>query len=69
MWIPELIFANLRTSSNYSKTAKKRTGGKNGLGITLAFIWSQKGKITTVDATRKLKYTQEYNDNLAGRLF
>jgi len=64
IWIPELIFAHLRTSTNYDKTEKKTTGGKNGFGIKLAFIWSTWACIETVDHIRKLKYTQEFKNNL-----
>ena len=64
IWIPELIFAHLRTSTNYDKTQKKTTGGKNGFGIKLAFIWSTWARIETVDHIRGLKYVQEFEDNL-----
>jgi DNA topoisomerase-2 len=64
IWIPELIFAQMRTSTNYDKEQKKTTGGKNGFGIKLAFIWSTWGKIETVDHIRGLKYVQEFEDNL-----
>jgi DNA topoisomerase-2 len=64
IWIPELIFAHLRTSTNYDKEAKKTTGGKNGFGIKLAFIWSSWAKIETIDHIRGLKYVQEFADNL-----
>ena len=62
--IPELIFANLRTSTNYDKDEKKIVGGKNGFGIKLVFIWSTWAKIETVDHTRELKYVQEFENNL-----
>ena len=39
IWIPEMIFAHLRTSTNYDKTQKKITGGKNGFGFKLVLIW------------------------------
>jgi len=64
IWIPELIFAHLRTSTNYNKDEKKIVGGKNGLGIKLVFIWSVWGSIETVDHIRQLKYVQEFNNNL-----
>ena len=38
MWIPELIFGHLRTSTNYDKDEKKLTGGKNGFGFKLVLI-------------------------------
>jgi len=65
IWIPELIFGNLRTSTNYDKTEKKIVGGKNGFGFKLALIWSNWGRIETVDHIRKLKYIQEFKDNLS----
>jgi DNA topoisomerase II len=64
VWIPELIFGHLRTSTNYDKTEKKIVGGKNGFGFKLVLIWSSWGSVETVDHKRKLKYTQEFSDNL-----
>ena len=64
IWIPELIFGHLRTSTNYDKNEKKIVGGKNGFGFKLALIWSTHGSIETVDHVRGLKYTQEFNNNL-----
>jgi DNA topoisomerase II len=65
VWIPELIFANMRTSTNYAKDEKRIVGGKNGFGFKLVLIWSTYGKIETVDHTRGLRYVQEYHANLA----
>ena len=64
VWIPEMIFAQLRTSTNYNKDEEKTTGGKNGFGFKLVLIWSTYGKIETVDKTRRLKYIQEFENNL-----
>ena len=64
VWIPELIFGHLRTSTNYDKDEKRIVGGKNGFGFKLALIWSTYGKIETIDHTRGLKYTQEFRNNL-----
>jgi DNA topoisomerase-2 len=64
IWIPELIFGHLRTSTNYNKDEKKIVGGKNGFGFKLVLIWSLYGKIETVDHIRGLKYTQEFKNNL-----
>ena len=63
-WIPEMIFAHLRTSTNYNKEEQKTTGGKNGFGFKLVLIWSTWGRIETVDARRKLKYTQVFERNM-----
>lgn len=64
VWVPELIFGRLRTSTNYNKEEKKIVGGKNGFGFKLVLIWSTYGLIETVDYIRGLKYTQEFRDNL-----
>ena len=64
IWIPEMIFAHLRTGTNYNKAEKKTIGGKNGFGAKLIFIWSSYGKLETVDHKRGLKFVQEYGANL-----
>ena len=64
LWIPEMIFAHLRTSTNYDKNEKKIVGGKNGFGFKLVLIYSKWGKIETIDSERGLKYVQEFKDNL-----
>lgn len=64
IWIPEMIFGHLRTSTNYNKDEKRTVGGKNGFGFKLVLIWSTEGYIETVDHTRGLKYTQEFKRNL-----
>lgn len=64
IWVPELIFGRLRTSTNYNKSEKKIVGGKNGFGFKLVLIWSTYGSVETVDHIRGLKYTQEFRNNL-----
>ena len=64
IWIPEMIFGHLRTSTNYDKTEKKIVGGKNGFGFKLVLIWSTWGSVETVDHVRGLKYVQEFKNNL-----
>jgi len=64
IWIPEMIFGHLRTSTNYDKTENKIVGGKNGFGFKLVLIWSTWGMVETVDHIRCLKYVQEFKNNL-----
>ena len=64
IWIPELIFGNLRTSTNYDKDKERLGGGKNGFGFKLALVWSTYGCVETVDHIRGLKYIQEFKNNL-----
>ena len=65
IWIPEMIFMHLRTSTNYDDEEKKLVGGKNGFGIKLVFIFAKYGILETVDHKRKLKYTQRVENNLS----
>ena len=64
IYIPELIFGNLLTSSNYDQTEKKHVGGKNGYGALLANIFSRQFTIETVDEKNKLKFVQTFRDNM-----
>lgn len=65
IWIPEMIFAHLRTGTNYDKSEKKIVGGKNGFGAKLIFIWSEYGELETVDYTRGKRFVQTYHNNLS----
>lgn len=47
MYVPELIFGTLLTSSNYDDDQKKVTGGRNGYGAKLCNIFSTEFTIET----------------------
>ncbi len=64
IWIPELIFGELLTSSNYNDDEVRIVGGVNGLGIKLTNIFSKSFIIETVDSTRKKLYIQNFSENL-----
>lgn len=65
--IPEMIFGHLLTSTNYEKDEKKIVGGKNGYGAKLTNIFSSYFKLETLDSERKLRYVQEFKDNMSVR--
>ena len=66
LWVPEMIFGHLRTSTNYDENKKEKiVGGKNGFGFKLVLIWSVWGRVETVDHVRSLKYVQEFKNNLS----
>ena len=66
LWVPEMIFGHLRTSTNYDENKKEKiVGGKNGFGFKLVLIWSVWGRVETVDHVRGLKYVQEFRNNLS----
>ncbi len=64
IYVPELIFGHLLSSSNYDDTQKRIGAGVNGLGVKLANIYSKRFVIETVDSERGLKYVQEFSDNM-----
>jgi DNA topoisomerase-2 len=65
IYIPELIFGNLLTSSNYDDSQARTTGGRNGYGVKLTNVFSTTFSIETLDLERGLKYTQTWNDNMS----
>jgi DNA topoisomerase-2 len=67
IWIPELIFGELLTSSNYNDDEVRVVGGVNGLGIKLTNIFSKSFTIETVDSTRKKIYKQVFTENLTNK--
>ncbi|ONI20485.1 hypothetical protein PRUPE_2G018500 [Prunus persica] len=58
VYVPELIFGHLLSSSNYDDTEKKTTGGRNGYGAKLTNIFSTELIIETADGKRQKKYKQ-----------
>ncbi len=62
LYVPEMIFFNLRTSSNYDDTQKRTVGGTNGVGSKVANIFSIKFIIEL--QTNGKKYYQEFSDGM-----
>ena len=67
IYIPELIFGSLLTSSNYTEGEKKHVGGKNGYGAKLANIFSKRFTIETVDQNLKKSFVMSFTDNMTQR--
>ncbi|KAJ8565606.1 hypothetical protein K7X08_008182 [Anisodus acutangulus] len=64
VYVPELIFGHLLTSSNYDDAEKKTTGGRNGYGAKLTNIFSTEFVIETADGKRQRKYKQVFSNNM-----
>lgn len=58
IYVPELIFGHLLTSSNYDDDEKKVTGGRNGYGAKLCNIFSTQFVVETADRQSKKKFKQ-----------
>ena len=64
VWIPQMIFGELLTSTNYNKDEKKLVGGKNGYGVKLVNIFAKHMTVHVHDAGRQLYYMQDFEDNM-----
>jgi DNA topoisomerase II len=53
IYVPEMVFGHMLTSSNYDDTIKKVTGGRNGFGAKLTNIFSKKFTVKCADSKNK----------------
>lgn len=67
VYVPELIFGHLLTSSNYDDKEKKITGGRNGYGAKLCNIFSKEFFIETADGKSKKRFFQRYTCNMMNK--
>lgn len=58
MYVPEMIFGTLLTSSNYNDDERKVTGGRNGFGAKLCNIFSTKFVLETSTKEYGKKFKQ-----------
>jgi len=65
IYVPEMIFGHLLTSSNYDDNQQKVTGGRNGYGAKLCNVFSTEFTVETVDTKQKKKYKQTWTDNMS----
>ena len=54
MYLPEFLFGQLRTSSNYNDSDERTGVGTNGVGSALTNILSKNFKVTTADGKKKI---------------
>jgi DNA topoisomerase II len=62
IYIPELVFGNMLSSSNFKKGVKRTVGGKNGIGAKAANIFSSKFVVTVINKGKK--YVQVFEDQM-----
>lgn len=67
IYVPELIFGNLLTGSNFDDEQAKTTGGRNGYGAKLANIFSTEFTVETADSSRGLYLKQVFTKNMTQR--
>lgn len=64
MWVPQLIFGELLTSSNYDQNEERKLAGTHGIGSKIANIFSKEFIVETVDHRRQLMFSQRFYDNM-----
>ena len=64
IYVPELIFGNLMSSSSYDKNKKRQFSSRNGFGAKLTNIFSKEFKIKIADSYNGLLYTQSWHNNM-----
>lgn len=65
VYVPQMIFGSLLTSSNYE--VDRHEAGTNGIGAKAANIFSTDFMVVVHDNIRKLKYTQIWRENMKKR--
>jgi DNA topoisomerase-2 len=65
IYVPEMIFGHLLTSSNYNDNQQKVTGGRNGYGAKLCNVFSTEFTVETVDTKQKKRYKQTWTENMS----
>lgn len=64
LWIPEMIFGHLLTSSNYDDEEKKVTGGRNGFGAKLTNVFSKKFVVETSHKASGKRFKMCWRNNM-----
>jgi DNA topoisomerase-2 len=67
IFVPELIFGTLLTSTSFDESTVRITGGTHGLGAKLTNIFSSYFKVEVGDPINKKKFVQTYENNLSVR--
>ena len=64
-YVPEVIFGNLMSGSNYDDTDERTVAGLNGLGSKLTNVFSKEFIVSSCDG--KKHFTQTFSDNMRSR--
>ena len=65
IYVPELIFGHLMSSSSYEMTTKKRQfSSRNGFGSKLTNIFSKQFSVTVADTYNELLYKKSWSENM-----
>lgn len=65
VYVPELVFGNLRTSENFDDSKTRIVGGLHGLGSKLTNIFSKKFIVDIRDSRQQKRYYQVFEKNMS----
>ena len=65
IYIPEMVFFRMRAGQNFDDTEMRYEGGRNGIGIKLASIFSEESLVECDDGKKKL--VVKYKNNMKTR--
>ena len=64
VYLPEMLFGQLLTSSNYDDTEERYTSGKNGVGVSITNIFSSEFIVKCTDVETRKRYVQKWKENM-----
>lgn len=64
IYVPQMIFGSLLTSSNYNQEEEKFTGGTFGIGSKAVSIFSKEFNVEVVDPANGKHYNQTWRNNM-----
>jgi DNA topoisomerase-2 len=65
IYVPEMIFGNMLTSSNYNQAEEKIVGGTFGVGSKASNIFSKEFTVEVKDPVHGKSYKQSWTDNMS----
>ncbi len=65
IYVPEMIFGNMLTSSNYNQAEEKIVGGTFGVGSKASNIFSKEFTVEVKDPAHGKSYKQVWTDNMS----
>jgi DNA topoisomerase-2 len=65
MWVPEMLFSETKSGSNFDETEDRTWSGTNGIGSVCVNIFSKKFTVSTCDG--KKSFLQTFSNNMMER--
>jgi DNA topoisomerase-2 len=66
-YIPEVVFSELNAGSNFEDVGRRLGGGRNGVGVVCANVWSTSFSVEVHDGENQASYAQTFTGNMRER--